>query len=159
MKHKFLISKNDKKNTLTIKEFSDVEKPDIYYLLCEESYSVEAIESAISKGKEALILTLRTINLYPSRLYAEKIAGGVIDLYNSRDRQFIELFFDDKESIIKDWKKPEDVEDIKNDVLNDTENESTELNDLIGDDHTIKEITSSTKSEDDDKLIDIKDEN
>ncbi len=53
---------------------------------------------------------------------------------------------------------PEDVDDIENDVLNDNKNESTELNGLIGDDHTIKKITSSIKIEDDEP-IDIEDEN
>ncbi len=93
MKQKYLISRNDEKNKLTIKEFAELEKQDEYTLLCEETYSCEAVESAISKGKQALISTLRTTNLYPPALYAEKIAEVIMSLFSSESDQSVELFF------------------------------------------------------------------
>ena len=53
--------------------------------------------NAIKKGKENLILTLRTPNMYPIDIYSEKIAESVIGLYDSQNSFFVELLFDDKE--------------------------------------------------------------
>ncbi len=92
MKHKYLILKNEKKNELTIQEFAELEKQGEYTLLCEETYNGGTITSAISKGKQALISTLRTISLYPPGLYAAKIAESVMNLYNSPSDQSIALF-------------------------------------------------------------------
>ena len=104
MKQKYLISSNDEKNKLTIKEFAELEKQDEYTLLCEEKYSGEAVESAVTKGKQALISTLRTTNLYPPALYAEKIAVVIMRLFSSESDQSVELFFDDKDFFQKNWK-------------------------------------------------------
>jgi len=82
MKHKYLILKNDEKNELTIQEFAELEKQGEYTLLCEETYSGGTITSEISKGKQALISTLRTISLYPPGLYAAKISESVMNLSN-----------------------------------------------------------------------------
>ena len=53
--------------------------------------------NAIEKGKENLILTLRTPNMYPINIYSEKIADSVIGLYDSGNSSYEELLFDDKE--------------------------------------------------------------
>ncbi len=81
MKQKYLILKNDDTNKLTIKEFAELQ-PDVYSLACEETYDGDVIKSAITRGKKALISTLRTTNLFPPGSYAEKIAESVINLYS-----------------------------------------------------------------------------
>jgi len=83
MKPKYLILKNGNTNELTIREFLELDERDVYSLACEETYDGEIIKSAITSGKEALISTLRTTNLYPPGSYAEKIAESVINLYSS----------------------------------------------------------------------------
>jgi hypothetical protein len=148
MKQKYLILKNDEKNELAIQEFADLEKQDEYTLLCEETYSAKAIESAISKGKEALISALRTVNLYPPGLYAGKIAEAVIKLYNSTRDQSVELFIDDRDFLLKDWKKSEDVDAIEDepDEFDKTlEQEPEELDGLLEDNDTIKNLTEPIK--------------
>ena len=112
MKQKYLILKNDDTNKLTIKEFAELQ-PDIYSLACEETYDGDVIKSAITSGKEALTSTLRTTNLHPPGLYAEKIAESVINLYSSESDQSQELFFDDKDYISKEWKKPKKLDDVE----------------------------------------------
>jgi hypothetical protein len=66
-------------------------------LLCEEIYADETIRSEINTGKASLIKTLRTNNLYPPVIYAEKIADAVMALYRSADQESVDLFFDDVE--------------------------------------------------------------
>jgi hypothetical protein len=148
MKQKYLILKNDEKNELTIQEFAELEKQDEYTLLCEETYSAKAIEFAISRGKEALISTLRTVNLYPPGLYAGKIAEAVMTLYNSASDQSIELFIDDRDFSSKDWKKSQDVvaiEDEPDEFDKTLEQEPEELDGLLEDNDTIKNLTEPIK--------------
>ncbi|MBW1752920.1 MAG: hypothetical protein JRJ46_07400 [Deltaproteobacteria bacterium] len=75
----------------------ELEKHGDYSLAYEGTYDGKAIISAISKGKEALILTLRTTSFYPLGVYAEKIAAAVMNLYGSENNQSVELYFDDKD--------------------------------------------------------------
>ena len=152
MKQKYLILKNDEKNQLTIQEFAELEKQNEYTLLCEETYSAEDIESAISKGKEALISALRTVNLYPPGLSVGKIAEAVVKLYNSTRDQSIELFIDDRDFLLKDWKKSEDVdaiEDEPGEFDKTLEQEPEELDGLLEDNDTIKNLTEPIKVEED----------
>lgn len=155
MKQKYLILKNDEKNELTIQEFAELEKQDEYTLLCEETYNGGTITSAISKGRHALISTLRTINLYPPGLIAAKIAESVMNLYNSTSDQSIELFFDDRDFLSKDWKKSEDVDAIEDEPgeFDETpEQEPEELEGLLEDNNEIKNLTDPVKVEKDASL-------
>jgi len=113
MKQKYLILKNDNTNKLTIREFAELDERDVYSLACEETYDGKIIKSAITRGKKALISTLTTTNLFPPGLYAEKIAESVINLYSSENDQSQELFFDDKDYISKEWKKPKKLDDVE----------------------------------------------
>jgi hypothetical protein len=152
MKQKYLILKNDEKNELTIQEFAELEKKHEYTLLCEETYSAKAIESAISKGKQALISALRTVNLYPPGLSVGKIAEAVIKLYNSTRDQSVELFIDDRDFLLKDWKKSEDVDTIEDEpgeFDKTLEQEPEELDGLLEDNDTIKNLTEPIKVEED----------
>ena len=155
MKQKYLILKNDEKNELTIQEFAELEKQHEYTLLCEETYSAKAIESAISKGKEALISALRTVNLYPPDLSVGKIAEAVVKLYNSTRDQSVELLIDDRDLLLKDWKKSEDVdaiEDEPGEFDKTLKQAPEELDGLLEDNDTIKNLTKPIKVEEDESL-------
>ena len=112
MKQKYLIL-NDKANKqIKIQEFAELNK-EMLSLLCEEAYDYETIKSAISAGKEELIAALRTNNLYPPGIYAVQIADAVIDLHQSKKQESVELFFDDKNLLIKTQKPIKVVELIE----------------------------------------------
>lgn len=107
MKQKFIIKNNNSKSELNIKEYvnlnreykknSLIQKEESFSLLCEETYDKEQILSVIEKGKKNLVSVLRTDNMFPIIIYAEKIADSVIELYDTDNNQPVELFFDDKE--------------------------------------------------------------
>lgn len=125
MKQKYLISKENDQKKLVIKEFAELDKERLS-LLCEEEYDNKIIKSAISKGKEALISELRTNNMYPPGVYAEKIAQAVIDIFGSKDSQPIELSFNDVDLLIKEQEASEDIDEIESD--------DDDIDELIGDD-------------------------
>lgn len=95
MKQKYQITRDSQKQILTIREYAELDK-DILSPLCEENYPLKTIQEAARKKKEVLIAALRTKNLYPPGMYAERIAAGVANLLASDD-QSVELFFDDIE--------------------------------------------------------------
>ena len=110
MHHKYLISREDEKNNLNIKEYAIIEKKPKkavssiqekanYALICEEVYSGELIVSSIAQGIRALVTSLRTRNLFPTGPNASQIAQSVIELYESSDGCSVELFFDDLDGI------------------------------------------------------------
>lgn len=109
MKQKFMI-KNDLQNgKFIIREYGELDK-DIFSLLCEEAFDHDTIEQAAGEGKPALIATLRTRNMYPPGIYAEKIAESVLELLESRDEASIEVFFNDIDALAPD--EPEEVEEV-----------------------------------------------
>jgi hypothetical protein len=107
MKQKFIIENDNLKSELNIKEYANLDREqknnplasnsDSYTLLCEETYDKERMLSAIEKGKENLVSAIRTHNIFPIIIYAEKIADAVIEVYSGGDDLSIELLFDDKE--------------------------------------------------------------
>ncbi len=157
MKQKYLILKNNNKNKLIIKEFVELEKNDDYSPAYEGTYAGKAIISAISKGKEALILTLRTASFYPPGVYAEKIAAAVKNLYSSENNQSVELFFDDMDLITKDLKKPKNAADVEKepDELDELPADDMDAYDeLLGDENIIKSTATSIQiAEDESKDI------
>ncbi len=94
MKQKYLILRSEDKSGLIVREFAELDK-DVMSLLCEETYETKKIESAIKKNKETLMVELRTPNMYPAGVYADKIADAVVALYESGEQESIEVFFDD----------------------------------------------------------------
>jgi len=159
MKQKYLILKTEKKTGLVIREYAELDK-EIFSLLCEETFDDEVVNSAIEKGKQALIATLRTQNLFPIGIYAKEIAAAVTKMYESGDDQPVELFFDDTDLLVKDKRRTP--------VLDDLEEDDAEIDGLLDDedipeagfddeDDDIKKITSPLKISDDDP-IDIDDE-
>ena len=159
MKQKYLISKEDDQNKLIIKEFAELDK-EILSLLCEEEYDNKIIKSAILKGKEALISELRTNNMYPPGVYAEKIAQAVIDIFGSKDSQSIELSFNDVDLLIKEQAPSEDIDETES-VVDDDVDEliGDDLEENIGDKNAVeKKIKSSIKIAEDEDGDVVKDD-
>ena len=96
MRQKYVLVRNDKDRQLLIKEFAELDK-EVMSLMCEETYPIERIMTAIGSGKETLIQELRTNNLYPPSIYSDKIAESVMALIGDKDQTVLELFFDDTE--------------------------------------------------------------
>jgi hypothetical protein len=150
MKQKYTILKNDEKTAIIIRESAELDK-EIFSLLCEETFEDETVKSAIAKDKATLIKTLRTQNLFPLGIYAEKIAEAVTKMYESGDDQPIELIFNDIDLLIKKEQKPLALDDI--------EEKEIGIDDLLDEDipeedfdekSDIKNIPYSLKISDDD---------
>jgi len=135
MKQKYLITKDQKTQQMTIQEFAELDK-DVFSLVCEESYDGKKIKTAVSEGKDNLIETLRTPNLYPVAEYAEKIADAVINMFTQENQDSLEIEFDDinalkKEKAAKAGEDEDDsvaLDELLNDDLDD-EKEDTEAQD------------------------------
>ena len=150
MKQKYTILKNDEKTGIIIKEFAELDK-EIFSFLCEETFEDETVKSAIEKGQDALIKTLRTQNLFPLGIFAEKIAEAVTKMYESGDDQPVELLFNDIDLLIKEKGKPLPLDEI--------EEEAVGIDDLLDEDvpeedfdekSDIKNLSHSLKISDDD---------
>ncbi len=161
MKHKYFIIKDNEKNELIIREFAELDKNSDFSLLCEVTFGNEAVESAILKGKNALISAIRTQNMYPPIIYAEKITESIVKLYGSKNDQSIELFFDDKDFLAKDLKasKTSGVkkdEPVELDEL--LEEEPGNQDELPEDNNVVKKTTFSINTGEDEPL-DIEEDN
>ena len=128
MKQKYVISKDKEKKALVIQEYAELDK-EILSFICEQPYELKAIREAIKKGKRELISTLRTENMYPIGMYAEKLATSVIDLVKSKDDKPLEIFFNDIDLLAKDQAPDEADEDIENDAV--------EVDELLDEDESV----------------------
>ena len=151
MKQKYTIIKDDKNKQLIIREFAELDK-EILSLLCEETYEQKMILAAIKKGKEGLITALRTNNLYPPGIYANKIADAVKDVYATKGKESEELFFDDLELLARaNEPKPKEEDEAP------VEEPDEEMDELLEDDFEsdyenesqTKKLDSSLKIADD----------
>lgn len=149
MKQKYLII-NDKANKqIKIQEYAELNK-EMLSLLCEEAYDYKTIKSAISAGTEALIASLRTNNLYPPGIYAEKIASAVAELYKSKDQESLELFFDDISLLAKNREAAEVAEQLEEDATDMDEMIEDGYDETFEDKDDLKKINSSLKVAGDD---------
>ncbi len=153
MKQKYLILNDRDNKQIKIQEFAELNK-EMLSLLCEEAYDHQIIEAAMAAGKDDLIAALRTNNLYPPGIYAEKIADSVINLIQSEETDSIELLFDDIDLLtqhrstikaarpIVDTTAEPDADDVPEDNFDDSYDDSDE----------IKKINPSLKIADDNHL-------
>jgi hypothetical protein len=95
VKQKFILEKKDRIG-LKIDEYSELEK-DQFFLIYQGVYSSSEIESALEKGDQALIKTLRSDNFFPSRNCIDQIAEMVKEIYASNIDNPVELSFDDQD--------------------------------------------------------------
>jgi len=149
MKQKYLIIKDKEKKQIKIQEFAELNK-EMLSLLCEEAYSYKIIKSALSAGPETLISALRTNNLYPPGIYAEKIASAVAELYKSKDRDSMELFFDDINLLAKNRKVAKVAEQVKDESADVDEMLEDSFEDTFEDKDDLKKIDSPLKAAGDD---------
>jgi hypothetical protein len=159
MRQKYVVLRDDEKNELHIQEFAELDK-EILSLLCGETYNIDSVKSAAAEGKTALIAALRTQNMYPPGIYANKIADTVTELLKAQNGQSAaEVFLDDLDYVTRGRVETEMVEDI--------DEEAADIDDLLVDDTIDEEFTddedinispnSSIKIADDDAL-DIEDD-
>ena len=99
MRQQYVIEINEK-NELIINEFAELDK-DAMSLLCEEKYKMDDIEASLEKGKNFLIAAIRTKNMYPIGLYADKIADAIIEFFEIPGETKKTLFFDDSDLLPK----------------------------------------------------------
>ncbi len=151
MKQKYNIYKDTNNEKLIIKEYAELDK-EILSLLCEESYPDDTIVAAIQSGADALVRALRTRNMYPPSIFANKIASAVISLYENGEEQSIEIMFDDKELFEKEAEAadPEDSVDADSEDMDELLDD--EIDDVYEDKKLIKDLKSSLKVADDDAI-------
>jgi hypothetical protein len=138
MKQKYVILKNDEKTKLIIREFAELDK-EMFSFLCEETYDDKFLVSAIAKGADALIETLRTKNLFPIGIYAKEIAAAVTNMYKSGNDQSVELVFDDHDLMKIESKEPSDEDNIEDEVV--------EIDDLLDDDSSLPDYNDKSEIE------------
>lgn len=148
MKHKYLIERNTEQKQLTIKEYAELDKEALSFL-CQETYAEEKIAAAITKGKDALIAALRTPNMYPSGLFANKIVEVVLTMYGPEPSPSSEVVLDDADFIIKQRVKRKIVEDIEDDAPGIEEVLDDDTEDDFDDKPALKKINSPLKIVDD----------
>ena len=153
MRQKYLIINDRENKQFKIQEFAELNKETLS-LLCEETYDYKTIKSAVTTGKDALISTLRTNNLYPPGIYAEQIASAVVQLQKSKDEESVELFFDDINLLTKKRPSPEITEQFVDDPADLDGMLEDDFDDDLSEKDGLKKIDSSLKIEDDD-FVDI----
>lgn len=131
MKQKYVLTKSGDKETLTISEYTELEK-NMFSLICEESHDGDTIRAAIAEGAEKLISTFRTHNMYPRVTYAGELALGIIEMYRSNQNEKKEFMFDDKDAFNRTA-----AEDAT--LLDMVEKEAASVDDLIEDDEDAAE--------------------
>ena len=131
MKQKYIIMKNDEKDELIIRELGELDK-DMYSLLCEEVYDSKYIRTAISEGKTTLISAIRTENLFPIGIYAEKIADAITQMYDFENDQSVELFFNDIDLVAR--------EQVSTLVVDDGDGKPSDIDELLDDDTDVPDF-------------------
>jgi len=149
MKQKYLIINDRDHRQIKIQEFAELNKQ-MLSLLCEESYDYKIIKSAIKAGTGTLISALRTNNLYPPGIYAEKIASAVADLYKSKDQESLELFFDDVNLLAQNRGSAAVTEQLEEDASDLDEMLDDGFEDTLDDKDDLKKIDSPIKVAGDD---------
>ena len=106
MRLRYLISKEGIAHNLVIKEYAMLDEvprktngmppiKDNYTFVYQEKYEGDMINSSISRGINDLTATLRTDQLFPVGIFAQKIAASVIEMFQTSENCSTELFFDD----------------------------------------------------------------
>ena len=158
MKQKYTITKNEADKTMTISEYAELDK-EMLSLLCEQSYNEETIRDAIEGGIGKLVSAIHTVNLYPPRTYAERIAEAVIDLYRSdNDVSSVDVFFDDQVILAEEIEAEEEMmEEMDEDSDNLDELLEDDLEDEFEGSESIDPVNSPLKIAEDESL-DVDDE-
>jgi hypothetical protein len=146
MKQKYVLTKSGDKETLTISEYTELEKK-TFSLICEESHDGDIIRAAIAEGTDKLISTFRTHNMYPRVKYAEEMAVAIVEMYRSNQTEKKELVFDDKDAFNQSAANGAML-------LNAVEKESISVDALIVDDDDDDDDAESGDIDDDIDMLD-----
>ena len=149
MKQKYTIINDSQNKKWIIREFAELDKETLS-LLCEETYESKTIKAAMKAGKDALIASLRTNNFYPPSRYVEKIAKAVVGLCGTKDKESVDLFFDDIELLTKEPESAETAGQIGDESTDLEEMLEDDFNDTLDQNNEIKKLDSSLKIADDD---------
>ncbi len=165
MKQKYMIVRDDEKNSLILREFAELDK-DILSLLCEQMYERNAVLTKMADSDDALTALLRTKNMFPPASYMEKIVRAVREVYGPDGPASAEAVFDDSQLLTPVPAAaviPEDLE-----ALTVIEDESSDIDDLLEEDaleddfvgeDAINNIASNSSIKiADDEALDIEDE-
>jgi hypothetical protein len=124
------MEKKSKANELILKEYTEIDE-EKFILLNEARYQSNKIASAVSKSQRELIVALRTENMFPPDIFANRLFEMVTTLLNSQKRNFIETIVDDLDYVDKKRKKfkrrvepiqeePIDVDELLEECTDDT---------------------------------------
>jgi len=150
MKQKYVIEKN--KDDLMIKELGELE-PGSFSLTFEKRYDAGNVAAAIEQGKSGLISLIRQSDLFPPGSFMGRIADAVAELFSSTSEESTtELILNDVDLI----QKKIEVDELEVDGIEEEEEGSVEINELLDDDLTPKTSVdvSSIKVADDDSSFD-----
>ena len=145
MKQKYLIINDKEKKQIKIQEYAELNK-EMLSLLCEEAYDYKTIKVALSAGSEMLISALRTPNLYPPGIYAEKIASAVAELFKSKDQDSVELFFDDANLLAKNRGAAKVIEQLEDEPDDIDETLEDDFEDPFDDKENLNKMDSPIKA-------------
>ncbi len=98
MKQKYAISRNDDNTSVSITEYSEVDK-DIYAQLCTETFIIADLPELIQDNPEGVIHALRTRNMFPPSDYAVRIVDSLAHLLADDTQRIVEVKIDDKAEI------------------------------------------------------------
>jgi len=158
MKQRFeILLQGDK---LVIKEYAELDK-EMMSLLCEETYDRAAIAEAVANGTQAVMAAVRTKNMYPPRVYAERISEEIVALFASPSEEPVEIVINDLDLLMRGTadaeieieEAEEEEADIDDLLEDDIDNDDDNLDDEIA----VKKIKSSLKVADD-EIADMDDD-
>lgn len=143
MKQKYTVVKNDETNELIIREYGELDK-EVLSLLCEERFDIDKLRDVLPKGRQLMVKTIRTVNMFPPSSYAERLAASVITVLQDETDQPVEIVFEDLDLINKNFKdfeeeeeevedEPADIDELLDEDIDAIENEfdsKTSLNNL-----------------------------
>jgi len=117
MKQKYLLEKQED-NSLKIREYGELEEKS-FSLMCEVVFDFESLEENLDQDISELVDVLRTDNMFPPKIYAEKIAEAVKAMYaGNLDSNPFEIIFDDMDFVARD-EYEEEVEEAEEELIDD----------------------------------------
>ena len=156
MKQKYRIWKKEKGKKLLIQEYAVLTaesrkqklpglQNEDFSLLCEQSYQADEVKKAAARGKDELILLLRSRHFFPIGTHMDLIAGTVANMFASSGEHCEDLVFDDKEILLgaSPEAETEDISKIEEDVAEDDHSEN--IDELLEDDTQIEQNKAAAK--------------
>lgn len=127
MRHKYELTLT--KSSLTLREFGELDK-EIFTLLCEETYPLDAIRESLDAGIDAVIAAFRSPNFYPTRYASEKLAVAVAEICRAKEADRMEVVLDDVQVLSDD----QDPADILEEFEEANDGPGDDLDELLADD-------------------------